>query len=64
MRACRQPEGTIVTTHWVFNHAFLMGYLCGGFTPWAFARNRWMTLAAVSVVVLFGLAADIPGDIL
>jgi hypothetical protein len=53
-----------VTTHWVFNHDFLMGYLYGGFTLWAFARNRWMTLAAVSLVVLFGLAADIPGDFL
>jgi hypothetical protein len=64
VRSCRQPKGCIVTTHWVFNHDFLMGYLYGGFTLWAFARNRWMTLAAVSLVVLFGLAADIPGDFL
>ena len=53
-----------MTHAWAFNFDMLVGYLYGGFTFWAFARNRWWTLTSVSVIFLFGLAADVQRDFL
>ncbi len=43
----------------VFNYDVLIGYVFGGFCAWAFIREKWMTLTAVSLVVYAGLLVDI-----
>jgi hypothetical protein len=47
------------TNSWAFNWDVVIGYAYGSFTTWAFMRERWRTLTAVSVVLLFCLAADV-----